>query len=392
MTKTAMLVALLSGALSAQSSIIETAQQDGRFKTLVAALGKSTAIKTLSGKGPFTVFAPTDQAFAKIDSAVIKGLLKRENRDTLDAILTYHVVPGALRASDVVKRSGLQTANGQRVDVSVHGKDVRIDASKVLITDIECSNGIIHVIDTVLMPESRSLPEIANRRVFGTLIAAVEAAGLLDALSGKGPFTILAPTDQAFAKLPKGTVASLLKPENRSKLQNILKYHVIPGRVPAAAAVAAGSAATLQGQSVGFEIANGRLRVQGANVTKTDVDAVNGVVHVIDSVLLPPAPPKPKGRLVIGFTSEQPSPALAAQLHIDRKASLIIESVTKGSCAEAAGLQRYDVLTSVNGKKVSSKSLARAKEDVGYGGTVELDVIRKGKKMRVSVEVGVAAE
>ena len=133
-------------------------------------------------------------------------------------MLTYHVAAGTFTANDVVARSGLDMLNGQRLPIRVHGDTVRVGPAKVLITDIVCSNGIVHVIDSVLMPETRSLPELAGRgRPFQTLVAAVKAAGLRDALAGEGPFTILAPTDEAFAKLPKGTVENLLKPENLGK-------------------------------------------------------------------------------------------------------------------------------------------------------------------------------
>ena len=390
MRTSALIVALLTGAVSAQSSILETAKNDGRFQTLVAALGASTAIETLKGDGPFTVFAPTDDAFGKLDQGVVESLLQKKNRPTLDAILTYHVVQGAYRAADVVTLSGLDSANGQRLSISVHGDTVR--SSRTVLTDIECKNGVIHVIDTVLTPEMRTLPEIANQRYFGTLLAAVKAAGLLDALRGDGPFTVLAPTDEAFARLPKGTVENLLKPVNRGQLADILKYHVIPGRVSSAQAAAAGQADTLLGRPVTFEIDRGQLRVRGANVTMTDVDARNGVVHVIDAVLIPPKPARPQGRLVIGVTFDTPSAALAAQLQIDRHKSLLIETVTDGSGADAAGLQRFDVITAVAGGPASSKAVEDAKKRAGYGGTVELEIVRGGKRLRVPVTVGVDAE
>jgi uncharacterized surface protein with fasciclin (FAS1) repeats len=126
---------------------------------------------------------------------------------------------------------------------------------------------------------------------FKTLIAAAKAAGLVDALKGKGPLTVFAPTDAAFAKLPKGTVASLLKPENKAKLQAILKYHVIAGAVPASAIMKAGkaSAKTLQGQEVTavFDKATKSVTVNGAKVIAADVKASNGIIHVIDTVILP---------------------------------------------------------------------------------------------------------
>ena len=131
----------------------------------------------------------------------------------------------------------------------------------------------------------------AKAGMFKTLLAAATAAGLVDALKSKGPLTVFAPTDAAFAKLPKGTVAMLLKPENKAKLQAILKYHVVAGRVPAAAIVKAGqaSATTLQGQKVNatFMKASKKVFVQGAQVIKADIMASNGIIHVIDRVLLP---------------------------------------------------------------------------------------------------------
>jgi uncharacterized surface protein with fasciclin (FAS1) repeats len=122
---------------------------------------------------------------------------------------------------------------------------------------------------------------------FNTLVAAVKAAGLVDALKGPGPFTVFAPTDEAFAKLPPGTLANLLKPENRGQLRKILTYHVVAGEVTAKDAVKLDSAKTLEGGSVTIRAANGGVMVNNAHVTKADIVASNGVIHVIDTVLLP---------------------------------------------------------------------------------------------------------
>jgi len=122
---------------------------------------------------------------------------------------------------------------------------------------------------------------------FNTLVAAVKAAGLVDTLKGPGPFTVFAPTDEAFAKLPNGTLDSLLKPENKAKLASILTYHVVPGKVMAADVVKLNSAKTAQGQSIAIKTANGGVMVDGAKVIKTDIVTSNGVIHVIDSVILP---------------------------------------------------------------------------------------------------------
>jgi len=122
---------------------------------------------------------------------------------------------------------------------------------------------------------------------FKTLAAALKAAGLVDTLKGAGPFTVFAPTDEAFAKLPKGTVEDLLKPENKAKLTAILTYHVVPGRVMAADVVKVKEAKTVQGGSIKVNAAGGKVMVDNANVTKTDIGASNGVIHVVDSVLMP---------------------------------------------------------------------------------------------------------
>ena len=122
---------------------------------------------------------------------------------------------------------------------------------------------------------------------FKTLVAAVQAAGLVETLKGEGPLTVFAPTDEAFAKLPEGTVAELLKPENKAKLVRILTYHVVPGKVLAADVVKLSEAKTVEGSKVRIQVEGGKVKVDGANVVKTDILTSNGVIHVIDAVILP---------------------------------------------------------------------------------------------------------
>jgi uncharacterized surface protein with fasciclin (FAS1) repeats len=156
---TAPAIALLipvSGAarLQAQSQdIVDTAVAAGSFKTLAGALKAAGLIDTLKGKGPFTVFAPTDEAFAKLPKGTVEDLLKPENKAKLTAILTYHVVAGKVMAADVVKLKTANTVNGKPVQIMVEGGAVMIDNAKVVKTDIGTSNGVIHVIDTVLLPK-----------------------------------------------------------------------------------------------------------------------------------------------------------------------------------------------------------------------------------------------
>lgn len=274
---------------AAEKDIVDTAVGAGSFKTLATALQAADLVDALKGDGPFTVFAPTDDAFAKLPAGTVESLLKPENKAKLAAVLTYHVVSGNVPAAKVVGLTGAKTLNGQRVDIKVSDGNVTVDASNVVTTDIQCSNGVIHVIDAVILPAADDIPTTAVKAgSFKTLVAAAKAAGLVDALSGQGPLTVFAPTDEAFSKLPAGTVETLLKPENKSKLAAILKYHVVPGRVYSTDALAAGTAKTLQGDSVTIAVKNGAAMVNSAKLIATDLDASNGVIHVIDSVMLPP--------------------------------------------------------------------------------------------------------
>ena len=133
--------------------IVDTAVSAGSFKTLAAALTAADLVDTLKGDGPFTVFAPTDEAFAKLPEGTVADLLKPENKAKLAGILTYHVVAGKVLAADVVKLKEAKTVQGSKVKINVKGKTVKVNKSKVVKTDISCSNGVIHVIDAVLLPK-----------------------------------------------------------------------------------------------------------------------------------------------------------------------------------------------------------------------------------------------
>jgi len=271
-----------------KADIVDTAVAAGSFKTLVAAVQAAGLVDTLKGAGPFTVFAPTDAAFAKLPKGTVESLLKPENKAKLQAILTYHVVAGKVKAADVVKLTGAKTVQGQQVDITVKDGKVTVDGANVVKTDIETSNGVIHVIDSVIMPADKDIVDTAVAAgSFKTLVAAVKAAGLVDTLKSKGPFTVFAPTDEAFAKLPEGTVANLLKPENKDQLVAILTYHVVSGNVMASDVVKVSSAKTVNGKAVTVKVSDAGVMIDNAKVVATDIETSNGVIHVIDSVILP---------------------------------------------------------------------------------------------------------
>ena len=273
------------------ADIVDTAVADGRFTTLVTAVQAAGLVDALKGEGPFTVFAPTDDAFAALPEGTVESLLKAENLEQLKSILLYHVVEGKVMAADVAGLSLAPTLLGKDLAVKMDMGSVYINEAKVILTDIETSNGVIHVIDSVLLPPADMLDivdtAVADGR-FTTLVAAVQAAGLVDTLKGEGPFTVFAPTDEAFAKLPAGTIDTLLKPGNNEQLKNILLYHVVSGRVMAADVVTLTSADTVLGQPVTIKVQDGKVYLNdNVQVTITDVEASNGVIHVIDTVLLP---------------------------------------------------------------------------------------------------------
>jgi uncharacterized surface protein with fasciclin (FAS1) repeats len=277
--------------------IVDTAVADGRFTTLVAAVTAAELVETLKGEGPFTVFAPTDDAFAALPEGTVESLLLPENKQALTDILLYHVVSGNVMAAAVVTLESASSVQGKDVAIKVDGGKVYINDAEVIITDIETSNGVIHVIDSVLLPPSeedammdKTIVDIAvaDGR-FTTLVAALTAAELVDTLNGEGPFTVFAPTDDAFAALPAGTVENLLLPENKQALTDILLYHVVSGKVMAADVVGLTSAPTVLEQDITITVKDGNVFLNDTvQVIITDIEASNGVIHVIDAVLLPP--------------------------------------------------------------------------------------------------------
>ena len=313
-------------AQAATKDIVDTALGAGSFKTLVQAVQAAGLVDTLKGTGPFTVFAPSDEAFAKLPAATLQSLLA--NPTQLRSVLTYHVVSGKVSAADVVKLTSAKTVQGADVTITVSGATVRLNGtSTVTATDIQATNGVIHVIDTVLLPPAQAATptpaaqaaprDIVDTAVaagsFRTLVQAVQAAGLVETLKGPGPFTVLAPTDAAFAKLPPATLQGLLA--NPAQLRQVLTYHVLPGKALASDVVKLSSAKTVQGENITIAVSGGTVRLNGTStVTQTDIQTSNGVIHVIDTVLLPPSlqttPAAPKagtgGYLGGGLTSQLP--------------------------------------------------------------------------------------
>jgi len=279
-----------SDAGPADPTIVELAVSNDNLKTLVAAVTAAGLVDTLNGNGPFTVFAPTDEAFAELGEATFTALLADPTK--LANILKYHVVSGAVFSSDL-ETGSVETLSGASINVDVsrwwfsnfyllNGESLVVNA------DNKASNGVVHIINKVLMPPQDILAT-ATAQGLVTLVAAVEAANLTDALQGNGPFTIFAPTEAAFSQLGAGTLTGLLA--DPAALKDILLYHVVSGRV-ALHDLQNGYVKTLkQGSSIkvavryflwfflGVEL-NG-----SASIVDADIDASNGIIHAIDEVL-----------------------------------------------------------------------------------------------------------
>jgi transforming growth factor-beta-induced protein len=273
-------------------NIVATAQSRADFSTLVAAIQAATLAEALSQPGPFTVFAPTNAAFEKLPPGALQNLLKPENKAELQRVLKYHVVPRKLLAADVVTATSAATLEGSTIAFSKNGDVVRVNGATITAVNVMATNGVIHVIDNVLLPPEapKDIVELAQATpTLSTLVDAVVAADLVTTLKGAGPFTVFAPTNAAFQALPAGLLTELLRPASKARLANILSYHVVAGAKQAADVATAGSYTAVNGDRLPIVVANNQVRIGGALITMTDIQAKNGVVHIIDAVMLPNA-------------------------------------------------------------------------------------------------------
>jgi uncharacterized surface protein with fasciclin (FAS1) repeats len=268
------------------ATVVEIIVDSPDHTTLEAAVVAAGLVETLQGDGPFTVFAPTDAAFAALPEGTVEALLN--DIPALTDILTYHVVGAKAMSTDLSDGQKIITFQGKKVMVTINEDGVFIDNAKVTVADIEADNGVVHVIDAVLIPST--LPAtvvdiVVDSPDHTTLEAAVVAAGLVETLQGDGPFTVFAPTDAAFAALPEGTVEALLN--DIPALTDILTYHVVGAKAMSTDLSDGQKIITVQGKKVTVTINENGVFIDNAKVTVVDIEADNGVVHVIDAVLIP---------------------------------------------------------------------------------------------------------
>lgn len=279
-------------------NIVETAVEAGSFQTLASLLVATGLDAVLSDQSSlFTVFAPTDDAFAKLSAETLTAL--QSDPELLKSILLYHVIAGqAVDAATAIGLSGqsVETANGQNVEIALRDQALFINDSQVILTDVRASNGIIHAIDTVLMPpttpvdQAPTLAQIvgddSNFRILNYALHVTGLTGVLD--DAAGTFTVFAPTDRAFYQLGYRNLFWLFR--NRDALRSALLYHVLPDiRVDAATAFTLDTAAvtTANGQDVTVNVRGDKLFINRSKVIAADIEASNGIAHVLDRVLIP---------------------------------------------------------------------------------------------------------
>jgi len=256
--------------------------------TLKVAVDACALDGALSGAGPLTLFAPTDAAFNLLPAGTVSALLN--DIPLLTSILQHHVVQGSVMSSMLSNNQVVTTLNGTDVTVTINTSGVFIDNAQVTVADIIADNGVVHVIDAVLLPTTPSntiYDIVSNSPDHTTLKVAVDACSLNGVLSGAGPYTLFAPTDAAFNLLPAGTVAALLN--DIPQLTNILKHHVVADSVMSTMLSNNQVVTTLLGTDITVTINANGVFIDNAQVIVADLVADNGVVHVIDAVLLPPA-------------------------------------------------------------------------------------------------------
>ena len=353
------MVASVTVTAPVSNTVVDIIVNSEDHTVLEAAVLAADLAGALSAEGPFTVFAPTDAAFTTLMEALEVSAEELLAFEGLTDVLLYHVVGAQALAADLSDGQEITTLLDQDVTITINGMGVFVNEAMVTVADIMADNGVVHVIDAVLLPEmDDNLPEtvvdiIVASEVHTLLEAAVVAAGLVDALSGEGPFTVFAPTDAAIVALTEAlsiTAEELLALPN---LSEILQYHVVAADAFAEDLSDGQILTTLLGQDVTVSISDAGVMINDAMVIVADLEAENGVVHVIDAVLLPPASnldevqvqlectvyPNP---LVGGVLNVQGNWAMGAQFTItDLQGRMVAQSILQSNQIlwDASGLE-----------------------------------------------------
>lgn len=274
----------LPNLIYAQKNIVDLATELGATE-LVSFIKAAGLDEALSGTGPFTVFAPTNDAFTALPSDVVEKL--KSDKQLLSDTLKYHVHNGRVYSSELKNDLTASTLDDlNEIRINLYGKVATVNGAKIDKVNQNATNGVIHVIEKVLypVPTLNLVQLIGTTKDFSTLLYCIIRANIEGQLAG-GPFTVFVPTDEAFKKLPVGALSDLLS--NQTALIDVLTYHVINGTVYSAGITDGAKIEALNKKELTFKVTNDGVTVQSSKVTTADVGVTNGVVHVIDTVLLP---------------------------------------------------------------------------------------------------------
>jgi len=288
----------------ATNTVVDIATGSDDFSILVAALQKADLVGALQADGPFTVFAPTNAAFTKLLAALDITAEELLAQPDLSKVLLYHVVSGKVLSTDLSDGLMAKTLNGESLKIDLKN-GVKVNQSTVVTADVLATNGVVHVIDEVLVPTNFTLQKTESEAMvtttsakpsivdialgdsnFSMLVMLLQKADLVSALQVEGPFTVFAPTNDAFTKL---LTALDITPDElmaQPDLAKVLLYHVVSGKVMSTDLTNGLKATTLNGNSISFDLTSG-VKVNDSTVVLADVEASNGVVHVIDTILVP---------------------------------------------------------------------------------------------------------
>ncbi len=277
---------------TSESTITQTAVNTPDLSTLVAALTEAGLADTFNASGNYTVFAPNNNAFSEIQSTVDQ-LLAADDKSALTDVLQYHVIDSVVFSRELRAKQTVTTLSGDELVIRSVGGAVYVNGARVVTADVLASNGVVHIIDQVLVPNTfGNIAETAQENSnLSTLVAAASAADLVGALSDEtANYTVFAPTNAAFADI-QSTVDSLLAAEDKSALVGVLQYHIVNREVFASQLSDGQVITTLSGETLTINISGGSVTLVGEDSTATVVNAdiltTNGIVHVIDTVLLP---------------------------------------------------------------------------------------------------------
>jgi len=355
----AVAAAALVSAQGFPGTISEFLARDPYLKTLNFAVEAGGLTGALNGKGPFTLFAPDDNAFDAVGRNILDYLLNKDHLKTLDDVLTYHVHAGAVYASQLSNGETVSTLDGAQVlTVSINGNVVKINAAEVIRANLNCSNGVVHAINGVLVPSDFSLPpkDILTLAVetaeLATLVVAVKAANITAALAmPNGPYTVFAPTNEAFAKIPKATLEYLLA--HPDELRPILFYHLTDHRIYADEIKNYQRERTLDGREIAFIVNSTGVFINDVSkIIAVNVDATNGVIHLIDTVLIPAALEAKVARWAARKSLRVAAPAAQTIVQIavaDPNLSTLVTALTKADLVTAlSGAGPFTVFAPTN--------------------------------------------